>query len=207
MPELHILTLFFGSALLLALTPGPDNLYVLNQSAQHGRAAGLWLTLGLCSGLLLHMAALALGLALLIKTTPYVLQIIQYIGAAYLLYLASLIWRTEPALTNTEVLPVRRARALYLRGVIMNISNPKVLLFFLALLPQFTQPERGSPTLQIVVLSGLFILATFLVFGGISLMADKLRLQLRRWTRRLDHLTATLFVIIALRLFIAGWSA
>ena len=123
---------FFGIALLLGLSPGPDNLFVLMQSATQGRRAGLLVTLGLCTGLLAHTAAVALGLAALLASSPAAFGALKLAGAAYLLYLAWGAWRAPAALSEQQGQPALQPWRLYGRGVLMNLSNPKVLAQALA---------------------------------------------------------------------------
>jgi threonine/homoserine/homoserine lactone efflux protein len=171
---------FFSVAVLLGLSPGPDNLFVLSQSALYGRAAGLAVVLGLSTGLVVHTLAVALGLAALLAASETALVLLRYAGAAYLLALAWQAWRSGPPELDGLASSAGRLPALYWRGVLMNLSNPKVLLFFLALLPQFTRPELGDPVLQIAWLGALFVLATVLVFGAIAVLAARLGTLLRR---------------------------
>ena len=193
---------FFAASTALALAPGPDNIFVLTHAAQHGRGAGIAITLGLCSGLILHTSAVALGLAAILQTAPLALQIVQFIGALYLLYLAWGAWRAA-----AQPLSATRGRlsrfALYRRGVVMNVTNPKVLLFFLAFLPQFANPERGALTAQIAVLGAAFIAATLFVFGGIAVLAGTLGGWLSRMPsaqRAVNALAACVLASLALRL-------
>ena len=156
MPTLQTSLAFFTVALLLALAPGPDNLFVLMQSATGGRRAGFAVVTGLMLGLLVHTVAVALGLAALFAASTAAFTVLKLLGAAYLLYLAWGAWRAPAALARSDdaapakPLPWSRLMA---RGVVMNLTNPKVLLFFLALLPQFVQPERGPVAWQMVFLS------------------------------------------------------
>ena len=165
---------FLSASILLGLAPGPDNIFVLTQSALRGRCAGMVVTLGLCTGLIVHSIAVALGVAVIFQTSAVAFSVLKIVGAGYLVYLA---WRTFRA--PSEIIPnssngeINR-RKLYCRGIIMNITNPKVSIFFLAFLPQFADPSRGPISLQMLVLGGLFILATILVFGGIALLAGTL---------------------------------
>lgn len=191
---------FFVAATLLALAPGPDNLFVLANATSHGARAGLVLTLGFCSGCVVHTAVVALGVAALIVTTPLAWLAIRLFGAGYLGWLA---WQTlrSHGPSSPGAAPQRTARALYLRGLIMNVSNPKVTMFFLALLPQFVDFERGRAALQFAQLGALFILVTVLVFGGIALLAGALAASLRArpataiW---LDRLAGVVFAGLAL---------
>ena len=183
MIPIDVMTVFFLASILLALTPGPDNIFVLVQSALHGKAAGFIVTLGLCTGLLFHTCAVALGVAAIFKTSAVAFNFLKVLGAIYLLYLA---WQAFHA--SGKAIPGRDSisvagRSLYLRGVIMNVTNPKVAIFFLAFLPQFTDPARGSLTLQIVLLGALFIASTLIVFGSIALGAGHIGDWLRKSAR------------------------
>ncbi|WP_306544296.1 LysE family translocator [Malikia spinosa] len=193
---------FFGIALLLGLSPGPDNLFVLMQSATQGRRAGLLVTLGLCTGLLAHTAAVALGLAALLASSPAAFGALKLAGAAYLLYLAWGAWRA-PATLQAGDEPLRlQPWRLYGRGVLMNLSNPKVAIFFLALLPQFVQEGAGPVPWQIARLGALFMLATLIVFGSFVWLAGGLGLLLRsaRAQRLLNRSAALVFVGLGIRL-------
>ncbi len=148
------LAAFAGAATLLALTPGPDLLFVLSEGMLRGRRAGLIGAVGLCSGLIFHVAAVALGVAALVQSSPAAFAALRYIGAAYLLYLA---WKAfagrHTASSHREGGPVA-SRGIYRRAVLMNVTNPKVAIFFLAFLPQFTHPERGQVAVQMLTLGG-----------------------------------------------------
>jgi len=190
---LEVLLPFFAAAIALALAPGPDNLFVLTQSLHHGRAAGWCITLGLCSGLVLHTSAVAMGLTAVLKNTPLVLNTIQSAGALYLLYLARSAWRTkEQALNSANETGVSPGE-LYRRGVFMNATNPKVALFFLAFLPQFTDPMRDALSVQMGQLGLVFITATLLVFGGIALLAG----TVGAWLASTSHAQHTIHRIAA----------
>ncbi|WP_210396265.1 LysE family translocator [Motiliproteus sediminis] len=192
---------FTAAALLMGLVPGPDNLYVLAQSLQQGRHAGLWVTLGLCSGLVVHTLAVTLGVAALLATSATAFMLLKILGAGYLLYLARQAFRAghseSPAVTPLS------PRQLYRRGILMNISNPKVALFFLAFLPQFADPTRGEAQAQLLTLGLLFILTTLAVFGAIAWGAGMAgeRLQGSATIQRLlQRLAGTLFLGLSLRL-------
>jgi len=167
----ELLAPFFFASLLLALSPGPDNLFVLTQSALHGRAAGLMVTLGLCTGLVFHTTAVALGVAAIFKASAVAFTVLKLSGAAYLLYLAFQAFRSSASAAKKAKEEQLSRFKLYRRGVVMNITNPKVSIFFLAFLPQFADPTNGSLAIQMVVLGNVFIFATILVFGSIALMA------------------------------------
>ncbi|MEW7981828.1 MAG: LysE family translocator [Candidatus Sedimenticola endophacoides] len=196
------LLLFLTSTLLLSLAPGPDNLFVLAQSMTHGARAGVLITLGLCTGLLVHTSAVALGVAALLQRPPLAFTLLKSAGAAYLLYLAWLAFRAggHAAAPGGEALSGAR---LYRRGILMNLGNPKVSLFFIAFLPQFADPANGPLAPQLLLLGALFIVAALVVFGAISLLAGGIGRRLRQSPgieRLLSRLTGVLFVLLALKL-------
>lgn len=203
MIPLDVAALFFLATIALALSPGPDNLFVLTQSAVHGPAAGMFVTLGLCTGLIAHTAAVALGVAALFATSELAFTALKLCGAAYLLYLAWGAFRAADSDLDATARAVGHRARLYGRGVVMNITNPKVAIFFLAFLPQFADPERGSLTLQIFLLGAMFMAATLLVFGAVAVFAGFLGDWLRRSAnaqRVLNRLAGVVFVGLAIRL-------
>lgn len=213
MPSLQTLTAFFGVAVLLGLSPGPDNLFVLMQSAQRGWRVGLCVVAGLCGGLVVHTAAVALGLAAVVAASPMLFAAIKWCGAAYLAYLAWGAWRAP--VSRAPVAPEHSAREALTpgaalrwagRGVVMNLTNPKVLVFFLAFLPQFADPARGGVAVQVMVLGCVFMLATMLVFGAIACgsgLFGQLLQRSARAQRWLNRAAATVFGALALRLALA----
>lgn len=213
MPTLQTLFSFFGVSLLLALTPGPDNLFVLVQSVQRGARVGLAVVLGLCLGLVVHTSAVALGLAALLATIPLALTLLQWCGAAYLGWLAWQALRprlSTPSADATSGLqgmsatPTQAILARMVgRGMLMNLSNPKVLVFFLAFLPQFADPAQGNVATQILLLGWVFMLATLLVFGAIACFSGGFGALLQRHARApvwLDRIAGLVFLGLALRL-------
>ena len=202
MPSLETLGVFFGASVLLALSPGPDNFFVLLHSALHGRKAGMLIVLGLCTGLLGHTAAVALGLAALLAASETAFLVLKLCGAAYLLYLA---WQAFSA--PAQALAAEPARvqpgSMYRRGIFMNLTNPKVAMFFLAFLPQFTDPAQGAVARQVAVLGFAFIVATLLVFGAIAMFSGTLGALLQRSSvarRLLNWISGAVFVALAGRL-------
>lgn len=163
------LTFFLVSA-GLAIAPGPDILFVLAQSLAQGASAGCYVTLGLCSGLVVHVSLAAFGFAAVVRRCPRFFTVITWLGAAYLLYLAVGAWRSASVVVlnapSADLLPPLR---LYLRGIVMNLCNPKVILFFLALMPRFVVQERGKVALQFVLLGVTFALAALMVFNAVAL--------------------------------------
>ncbi|NYT64369.1 LysE family translocator [Alcaligenaceae bacterium] len=201
---------FFGIAIVLALTPGPDNLFVLMQSALGGRKAGLWVVLGLCTGLVGHTTAVAVGLAAVFATSATAFTLLKLAGAIYLLYLAWGAWRSHglnkgvvQADTVQHKASLVNASTLYRRGIIMNLTNPKVSLFFLAFLPQFTSPLRGSVALQTLSLGALFMLATLLIFGSIAIFSGAVGVYLQKTPKAqliMNRIAAVVFLGLAIKL-------
>ena len=211
MPAFETLLTFFGVSVLLGLTPGPDNLFVLLQSAQRGWRAGMAVVVGLCAGLVVHTAAVALGLAAVFATSAMAFTLLKYCGAAYLAYLA---WQAlrAPAATAQETAHGHASAGsqrgpglgrMVGRGMVMNLTNPKVLVFFLAFFPQFADPARGSVAWQLMALGGVFILATLLVFGAIACFSGGFGALLQRSARAqtvLNRVAGLVFLGLALRL-------
>lgn len=196
---------FFAASLLLAISPGPDNLFVLAQSALHGRKAGILVTFGLCTGLVVHTTLVALGVAALFKASALAFTLLKLTGAAYLVFLAFQAFRASSAEVKKDGRPVLNRFRLYRRGIIMNITNPKVSIFFLAFLPQFADPSKGSLALQMIVLGNVFILATILVFGAIALMAGTIGEWLTNSPKAqtlLNRAAGTVFLALALKLML-----
>ena len=206
MIPVETLSAFFAAAVLLALAPGPDNIFVFTQAALHGRASGLAVVMGLCTGLVVHTLAVALGVAVIFRTSVVAFSALKFAGAAYLLYLAWQAFRTAAVTTPADgggKIPPGR---LYRRGILMNVTNPKVSIFFLAFLPQFAEPARGPLPLQIILLGTTFIVSTILVFGAIALLAGTLAgyfSRSARVQRLLNCLAGAVFAGLAIALAIA----
>ena len=187
---------FFVASLLMAMTPGPDVIIVLTQSSLYGMRAGVLTTLGLMTGLLGHTLAVALGVAVLFQTS-----------AAYLLYLAWQSFRSGVfrAFLTQSLFP--GYGTLYRRGFLSNITNPKVTLFCLAVLPQFVEPERGHPTLQILSLGGLYELACLIVFTAIAALGGRMATWFNRSDRAqmlMNRIAGCIFLGLALMLAFAS---
>jgi threonine/homoserine/homoserine lactone efflux protein len=206
MIQLETATVFFAASVALGLAPGPDNIFVLTQSALHGRVAGLLITAGLCTGLLVHTTAVAVGVAAIFATSVIAFNVVKILGAGYLLYLAWGAFRTQPSgVPNNNDSDIGLGH-LYARGMVMNISNPKVAIFFLAFLPQFADPSRGSLTLQLFMLGAIFIVATIIVFGSIALFAGTVGNLIKKSPRVqivMSRIAGIIFVGLALSLLSA----
>jgi threonine/homoserine/homoserine lactone efflux protein len=203
MIPMETLATFFMASVLLGLAPGPDNIFVLTQSALRGRIAGLMVTLGLCTGLVVHTTAVAFGVAVVFQASALAFTALKLGGAGYLLYLAWQAFRASAARISAGRKSELSHPALYRRGIIMNVTNPKVSIFFLAFLPQFADPGRGPLTLQMLLLGGVFIVSTILVFGGIALLAGSIGQWLNRSPQTqvvMNRIAGVVFVGLALKL-------
>ena len=197
---------FMAAALALNLTPGPDMLYVTARSVSDGRAAGVLSAFGIATGTLVHIAALALGLAALLTAVPLAYDAVRIAGAIYLVVIGIQLIarpRTAAAVAN---LPRSSLRVIFMQAVITNVLNPKVALFFLAFLPQFVDRSAGAPVPQIIVLGLLFNIQGTLVNVGVALLASRGSKWLRASERRvsmLQRMTGALFVALGARLAVS----
>jgi threonine/homoserine/homoserine lactone efflux protein len=155
-PDSTAVWLFCLAALALLAVPGPAVLYIVVQSAEQGRRAGLASVGGIHVGSLVHVAAATAGLSALIVASAVAFSVVKYAGAAYLVYLGvrKLLERSAIDHVDRPAEPLRRA---FLRGIVVNVLNPKTALFFLAFLPQFVDPDRGAVWSQVLVLGLLFV--------------------------------------------------
>ncbi len=197
---------FSAASALLAAAPGPDNIFVTTQSALRGKSAGLTVMLGLCTGLVVHSTAVALGVAAVFQTSAVAFAVLKFVGAGYLAWLAFQAFRAPDSEIRSEAGGETGLWKLYRRGIVMNVTNPKVSIFFLAFLPQFADPKSGPVWAQIFMLGGLFIVATILVFGAIALLAGTLGEWLNRSARVrkvMNKLAGTVFMALAIKLAIS----
>jgi threonine/homoserine/homoserine lactone efflux protein len=180
MPDPSTLLLFAGAALALIVIPGPAVLYILAQSVEHGRQAGVVSAIGVAAGGLVHIVAAAVGISALVVSSAVAFSIVKYAGAAYLLYLGIRRLLDRGADGEDAVPSEARPLRIFRRGVIVNVLNPKTALFFLAFLPQFVDPARGAVLPQILVLGTLFVLLALLSDSLYALGAGVLAARLRR---------------------------
>ena len=206
MPDLHSLLLFLAAGLALNFTPGPDMLYVAARSASEGRGAGIVSALGIGAGTLVHIALVAGGLAALLAAVPVAYTVVRLCGAAYLVWLGIRAFR-KPSGVAERTLEPATPWVVFRQGVVTNVLNPKVALFFLAFLPQFVDPARGSAALQVLALGLLFDTTGTLVNLGVALGASGAAARLRqsgRAARVLERVTGVLFIGLGVRLAVAG---
>ena len=167
MPEKTAFLTFLVAALALNFAPGPDMLYVIGRSVGQGRKAGVVSALGIFAGCWAHILAAAVGIAALLRSSPMAFNVVRYLGAAYLLYLGVKMIAQRSRL-EAQQLPSESLSNIFRQGVITNVLNPKVALFFLAFLPQFVDARRGSVALQILFLGVVFDLGGTLVNLGVA---------------------------------------
>jgi len=205
MIEQNTLYLFIVANILLALSPGPDNIYVLTQGITRGKKAAFITTLGFASGVIVHTSAAAFGITVIFQTSQLAFDIVKYLGALYLIYLAYQAFkhRNEP-LDLSGSINKSELKKLYFKAFIMNILNPKVAIFFLAFLPQFINPAQGSIPIQMITLGVIFMIITIIVFGMIGYMGNILSKKLRENKRIVTYMnTMTSFVLLSLGLKLA----
>lgn len=195
---------FLAAAALITLAPGPDNLMVLSLSLARGRRQGIAFGLGCATGCLSHTALAALGVSALIAASPWAFLAFKIAGGVYLAWLGVQVLRHagNEAAAPTAAAP-GDARALFLRGVLANAINPKVILFFLAFLPQFVVTARGDVALQTLALGLIFTVQGAILFGLLGLFAGHLGQSLARnpaiklW---LDRIAGITFIGLGARL-------
>ncbi len=172
--DISLILQFAFATLLLAASPGPDNIYILTESVSKGWRQGVGITAGLMSGVIIHTTFVATGVSLIVLNSEIAFSIIKYLGSGYLLYLAYGAYKEQPM----EVVVGKQAEAeafvtVFKRGFIMNVLNPKVSIFFIALLPQFVSDDGLSPMIQMMVLGFVFMLISFVIFSGIALISGQ----------------------------------
>ena len=183
MLSLSTISLFSIAAIILALTPGPDMLYIATRSITQGRGAGIFSALGVHTGVLIHTIAAAFGISALIAESAVAFNIVRYAGAAYLVYLGIRTILNKAASLEIKVIEHKKLRSVYYQGLITNLFNPKVILFFLAFLPQFADPSKGSIPIQMVTLGCLMIVVTLPIDIAVGLLGGSMGKFLKTSTR------------------------
>lgn len=198
------ISVFIFSSLFIILSPGQDMVLLMSNSIARGPAAGVLTAAGISTALLLHTLLVALGLGALLQSSPMAFNIMKYAGAAYLLYLALQSYRAPIIHLKDSAVSGQAIFNDFSKGVLSNISNPKVAIFYVAYLPQFVRPEITTGTeIQLLVLGGLFAALTFIVKLPIGYSAGKLagwiqaRPQIQRWMHRAS---GTVLLAMSLRL-------
>jgi threonine/homoserine/homoserine lactone efflux protein len=209
MVDCHLFAAFLVGALILVLVPGPDMILIATLGSQRGPKAGVAAAVGACTGLTVHGAISVVGLAAVLRSYPAVYEGLRWAGVGYLLYLAVGTWRaagivhgrTAPA----EATVARPVFSAFRNATITNLLNPKVILFNVAFLPQFTNPDLGHLQVQLAVLGATLLVMDLAVVGPVGYFAGTLGRRIRdvskSGTRRVNRVAAGVF------LWLAGWLA
>lgn len=200
---------FLAASAALTLMPGPDILFVISQSIIGSSKKGAAVAFGLCTGLLAHISAAALGVSAIVYGAPFAFQTVKILGALYLFYLA---WQSWRSIDTAASGPIQESGVsegslfrLYRRGILMNILNPKVSLFFLAFLPQFVSEDKGHVAWQMVLLGGLFLLQALVIFNVVAFLANRIGqqfLQGEKARRRTGWFQTALYTVLGLQLLL-----
>lgn len=201
---LEILFSFSVTTAILAISPGPDNIFVLTQSIINGKKKGLVTVLGLMTGCIIHTTLVAFGVSELIKKEPNLFFSIKLFGASYLLYLAYQIYRSDSKITfSTDNIVTKSIFQLFKKGFLMNVLNPKVTIFFLAFFPQFLFSKTLSTVIQFYILGSLFIVISFIIFSIIAILAGSISENIKKHTQIGVFLKwAQIIVFIGIAIFI-----
>lgn len=197
------LILFLTASLALIVTPGQDNIYIITRGIAQGRRAALISAWGVCCGLLVHTTFAAVGLSALLRQSAVAFSVVKYAGAAYLIYLGVRTLLSRESFSPSEKMPDVGPTKVFFQGILSNVLNPKVALFFLAFLPQFVSAKTGAVALQFLVLGFLFVVLTFVFTGAVGLFSGALGGWLRSkpaFANALRWLTGSVLVGLGLRL-------
>lgn len=212
--------LFFSAAFAINISPGPDLIYILSKTIAQGKKIGIVSSLGVCTGALVHVFAAALGLSAILATSAIAFSIVKYVGAAYLIYLGIQALRSkgisfDTSTVNTSVvdssvvdtLAKKETKTMlwkaFRQGVLIDILNPKVAIFFMAFLPQFIRPEMGSTSSQMLLLGFLVILVAIIVEFSIVLTAAQTTNFFRKnrhFSIWLDQVLGSILIGLGIRL-------
>ena len=198
MPDVHTLLLFMLAGLLLLIVPGPAVVYVVGRSIGQGRSAGVISVLGIATGSLVHVIAAAVGISAILASSAVAFSIVKYAGAAYLVFLGvrKILGHDRSV---AEGAPRESLKRIYVRGVVVNVLNPKTALFFLALLPQFVDPTRGLVAVQMIFLGLIFSAMGVVTDGSYAMLASGIGGWLRRrpaFLRRQEVVTGSVFITL-----------
>lgn len=202
---LSTLLTFLSASIALTIAPGPDNIFVVTQGVTRGRRPAIVTALGMCSGISIHTTLAAFGISAVFYSSVVAFNVVKYAGAAYLLYLAYKTLRERSAIT----LPLADGgsdAALFRRGFIMNVLNPKVAMFFLAFLPQFVTPNTVYFPFQMLLLGLLFMIQAVIIFCLIGYFSGSIGMFIiarPKMVKYFNWLTAGVFVSLGIRLALA----
>ncbi|MEU5675186.1 LysE family translocator [Micromonospora sp. NPDC047762] len=193
---------YLAAIVVLMVTPGPDMMFVLATAGRYGTRAAVVAAFGVAAGEAVHVAAVVGGLAAVISASPVLFTVIRWAGAAYLVVLGLRALRAVGAPVAGEPEQSGRAGRAFLRGLVTNLLNPKMILFSVAFLPQFVDPAAGSATAQLVLLGAIFVAVQLTVDIALGVIAGRAagRMTDGRWSRRINRICAVAFVALGVRL-------
>ena len=181
---------FLVTSFIVVLIPGTGAVFTVSTGLMRGRRASLWAALGCTLGIVPHLLATILGLAAIMHTSALAFSLLKCAGVAYLLYLAYATWQDRSGFSFDETPQEASALQLVIKAVLLNLLNPKLTIFFLAFLPQFVSPKATSPLADMLILSAIFMLMTFVVFAVYGFLAHAFRSlvmnseRVQNWMRR-----------------------
>jgi threonine/homoserine/homoserine lactone efflux protein len=199
MPHLSTILLFVAATMAVLLVPGPAVVYIVIRSVAQGRAAGLISVLGIHVGTIVYVVATSLGLSALLMASSIAFLIVKYLGAAYLVWLGLQKLRARGGAESATDPPKASLPRIFGQGIIVNILNPKTLIFFAAFLPQFVDPARGPIAFQLAFFGMAFIVLGIASDGSYALLSSALAGKLRRTTRsrqRLDRSSGVIYLML-----------
>lgn len=197
---------FLLTSLVVVLIPGTGVIYTVSTGLFQGWRASIAAAVGCTFGIVPHLLASILGLAAILHMSALAFQVLKYAGAVYLLYMAWTMWRETGVLTFSDPGGGRRFRQIIIRGILLNILNPKLSLFFLAFLPQFITDSAAQPLRELLELSGVFMamtLVVFIVYGAAAHGVRRYVVQSPRVTRWMQRSFAGVFALLGARLALA----
>jgi threonine/homoserine/homoserine lactone efflux protein len=191
---------------ILAISPGPDNIFVLTQSIVNGRKFGLATVAGLITGCLVHTSLLAFGVSALIKASDSLFTGIKIFGSAYLLYLAYAVYKTDASVSlSEENTPKKTTKQLFKQGFIMNVLNPKVSIFFLAFFPGFLFSNTMNTVSQFYILGFIFMFVSFIIFSLLAMLSGTISKTIKnnksiglylKWTQIIVFILIAIFILL-----------
>ena len=206
--DIELLLSFIIATAALAISPGPDNIYVLLQSLVHGRKFGLATVAGLITGCLVHTTLVAFGVSIIIKANDVLFFSLKLIGAAYLIFLSYKVYQSKSDLNlKSDNIPKKTVPQLFKQGFIMNVLNPKVSIFFLAFFPGFLFSDSMSNVLQFYILGFIFMSVSAVIFSVIALLAGSISKFVKQSSKigvLLKYLQIMVFLGIALIILFSG---
>jgi threonine/homoserine/homoserine lactone efflux protein len=202
MPDINNIALFMLATITLNITPGPDMMYVITRSVSEGKKQGIVSALGISTGTIFHILAVSLGLSAFLLAVPTAYDIIKYAGAAYLVYIGIRVLFNKNKIEGDTAGDKKSIRSVFIQGVVTNVFNPKVALFFLAFLPQFAD-QSGNIPLQVITLGILFNISGTIVNVIVALTASRLGKILKNKLNNsslFKWISASVFIGLGIRL-------